>query len=174
MKRLISLILCVFFICITGFCFTSCSETQPKPPVTDFSGEICVNTNDTQINGSFSNNRQGVMTFIVTSPDNISGLKYEYKDEVLTVSFEGITTETVLGNLPSDNFINLLNDCMFNLNNEENTNLSSFDEQSAVYNVKSSENTYSVYTQTDTGIITKIENDAMTAEFFNQKKFKEN
>lgn len=175
MKRLFSLILCVFFICIIVTGFTSCSEaeTQPQLPVTDFGGEICVNTNNTQIKGSFSNNRQGVMTLTVNSPDSIKGMKYEYKDELLTINFEGIITETVLGNLPQDNFVRLLYDCMFNLNNEENIKLSSFDEQSAVYNVKSSENTYKVYTITDTGIIVKIECDAMQAEFSAQEQFKE-
>lgn len=171
MKRLFSLILCVFFILSVCFCMTSCGELQPQLPITDFSGEICVNTNNTQIKGSFSNNRQGVMTLTVTSPDNIKGMKYEYKDELLTIKFEGITTETVLGNLPADNFINLLYDCMFNLNDKEILSLDSFDEQSAIYSVKSSKNTYKVHTVTDTGIITKIECEAMQAEFSNQKQF---
>lgn len=174
MKKLFSLILCVFFLCVIGFSFTSCGEIQPQLPVTDFSSDISINTNNTKIKGSFSNNRQGVMTLTVNSPENINGMKYEYKDELLTIKFEGITTETVLNNLPQENFINLLYDCMFNLNNEENLNLNSFDEQSAVYSVKSDENTYKVYTVTDTGIITKIECDAMQAEFSNQEQFKEN
>ncbi len=174
MKRLFSLILCVFFICTISCFFTSCDEIQPQYPVTDFSGDISINTNNTQIKGSFSNNHQGVMSFTVDSPDSINGMKYEYKNKLLTVNFEGIITEIVLENLPKDNFINLLYDCMFNLNNDESLNLSSFNEQTAVYNVKSDINTYKVYTETDTGIITKIECETLQAEFSAQEKFKKN
>lgn len=165
MKKLLSLNLCVFFILL----LCSCQEPQPHAPAVDFSAEITVAVGGVQISGGFSNTRQGVMTISVTSPDSLSGVKYGYKDGKLELSLDGLVCRTTSVYLPAQSFANRIFDCMTLLKNEESYTYNSRKENNAVF--KAGE--YAVYTDFETGLISKIETEEMTAEFSNQQGYGE-
>lgn len=176
MKKLFSLNLYVFLILSLLLLFTSCEEPKPKEPVTDFSAELKVsvnNVNNMDIGGDFSNTRQGVMSFSIASPEPLKGIKYSYKNNELTMSLDGLECIVTPEYLPESNFVNGIYECMTLLKEENNYTYKIQESNTVLFNVKSEGETYTVYTQNDTGLISKIEADTFTAEFSNQQKFQE-
>ena len=172
MIKLFSLNLCVLFILPFILLMSSCEEPQPKSPVTDFSAELKVKYNNMDICGEFSNTRQGVMTFSATSPETIKGIKYSYKSGELSMSLDGLECIVSPEYLPESNFVNCIYECMTLLKDENNYTYKTRENDNAIFNAKAGKE-YTVYTQKDTGVISKIETELIVAEFSNQKSFQD-
>ncbi len=169
MKKLFMLNLCVFFI----FAFSSCSNNVPKEPVTNFSATMQVQSENINLTGEFSNTYQGVMTFSITSPNTIKGLKYIYMDNKLEVSLENIKCDTTWDYLPKVNYLNMLYNCLYQFSKEENLNPKEINEFENWYSINANDTQYDIYTNTQTGFISKIETENLKINFSSQKQFTE-
>lgn len=174
MKKLFSLHLCVFFVLSFLITLTSCEKPKPKLPITDFSASMSVIVNDMEIQGEFSNTRQGLMSFSVKSPQTIEGMKYNYQNGELTLALDDLSCVTIPEYLPSTNYIKQIHSCMELLNNETKYVFNSAEENINLFTANSQEGEFKIYCNKDTGIIDKIETNDAVAEFSNQKSFQEN
>lgn len=101
MKRLFS------FVLILMLFFTGCNA-QPPVPVLDFKG--CITVDGTEcfdslfdIEAEIHSTLQGAVTITVTTPDELWGLTYNWRDDFEMI-YESLHVKTQKGYLPNDAF----------------------------------------------------------------------
>ena len=71
--------------------FSGCqAESEPTDIVTDFSANFTSSYRDAEYSGSISTNRQGVAYISISSPEELDGISFGYKNGELEMSRESL------------------------------------------------------------------------------------
>ena len=72
---------------------SGCSQSQPEPqpPQWTVEAECCAVMEGVEISGTLSHTLEGISSFTVTAPDEMSGMLVQYRSGTYTVSFQGLT-----------------------------------------------------------------------------------
>ncbi len=82
---------------------TGCRNSVPPTPVREFDGSFSAKIGEAVVEGEISCPGGAAVFLRVTTPDEIKGLCYEFKDE-LSMSFDGIEVRAETDYLPHTNF----------------------------------------------------------------------
>ena len=96
--------LCVFFL-MPVFIFCGCeSGKEKKSLVTDFTADFSSTYRESDVRGSVSTNRQGVISIRITYPETVDGLNISYKDSQMEISRETLICSADEAYLPQRSF----------------------------------------------------------------------
>ncbi len=68
----------------------SCSETEEIKIKPDFTATLTIQNNDITLKGNFSRQLDGTMEYILTQPQNLSGMRYVYSENMFTIYFHNM------------------------------------------------------------------------------------
>ena len=68
----------------------SCSETEEIKIKPDFTATLTIQNNDITLKGNFSRQLDGTMEYILTQPQNLSGMRYVFSENMYTIYFHNM------------------------------------------------------------------------------------
>ncbi len=68
----------------------SCSETEEIKIKPDFTATLTIQNNDITLKGDFSRQIDGTMEYILTQPQNLSGMRYVFSENMFTIYFHNM------------------------------------------------------------------------------------
>lgn len=146
--------------------FSGCqTKNEPADIVTDFSANFKSSYRDAEYSGSISTNRQGVAYISISSPKELDGLSFEYKNGELEMSRESLICSADEAYLPQKSFPSLVKLILDGIS-QGRTNLSSQSDNVCTYNLKTDSGNCVIVTDKDGKIISaEIKNAELKIEF---------
>lgn len=148
----------ILFVSIL-FALSGCqSEGRGKAEnmiVTDFSADFSAEYRETEIKGTITSTRQGVMDIKITSPDALSGLEVTYKNSEMLISLDSLECSADEAYLPESAFVQVMRSVMRGIADGRQT-LSAENDGGKIYSLKASDSTAVLYVDGE-GFITEIE-----------------
>lgn len=169
MKKLFSLVFFVLFLFIPVF--SGCSPQAPPDPVTDFSASAVIQYGDMEIQGELTNTRQGNMTFTVTAPETLQGMKYSYKNGDLTISMNDLNCTAPLAYFPQQGIAQTLFACLQTMNSYDTMAFQKYAAESAVFSGTSAEVSCTFTADISSGLLQTLETDSFTVVFSDVQPF---
>ncbi len=142
----------LIFILSAVFMLFGCVPQNPPVPVLDFSAKICVKGEGESLSAELSSTSQGALFIHVTTPDEIAGLAYSFKDE-MRMSFSGLEVKSTNDYLPSGNFAFVLKNVLDSL--AKGVEFEGFRSTAAVFETETLGMKYEILTD-DEGYIQNI------------------
>ena len=146
--------------------FSGCqSNNEPSDIVTDFSANFKSSYRDAEYSGSISTNRQGVAYISISSPEELDGIKFEYKNGELEMSRENLICSADEAYLPQKSFPSLVKSVLDGIS-QGRASLSSKSDSIYTYNLNTDSGNCVITTDND-GKITgaEIKNAELKIEF---------
>lgn len=129
-----------------------CTPNVPPTPCLEFSANIRAVGESYSLEAQLSSTSQGALFISVTTPDEIAGLSYSFKDE-LSISFSGLKMKSSEKYLPCENFAAAIKSVLEDLS--EKAEFKGFRESFAVFSGISESGEYEALTDKD-GFIKNI------------------
>ena len=127
--------LCVFFL-MPVFIFCGCeSGKEEKSLVTDFTADFSSTYRESDVRGSVSTNRQGVISIRITYPETVDGLNISYKDSQMEISRETLICSADEAYLPQRSFPSQLKLILNGMSDGRATLVSQNDDEN-IYNLQ--------------------------------------
>lgn len=153
---------------------TSCTEKAPKIPelVTGFSGNANVEMGETELQCSISHTEKGISSITISSPEGLKGLSFKNLGGTYAISYNELICETENSFLSDSSFAQAINNVLDKVSEENGAKYQKSEEDNAVFVGESKSGNFTLYANSDTGIIEKIELPEInvTARFSNTKK----
>lgn len=111
------------------------AESKPADIVTDFSANFSSNYRTAEYSGSISTNRQGVAYISISSPDELDGMNFEYKNGELEMSRENLICSADEAYLPQKSFPSLVKSILDGVS-QGRAKLSAQSDSVCTYNLK--------------------------------------
>lgn len=148
------------------FLFGGCQvKNEPADIVTNFSAKFTSDYRDAEYSGNISTNRQGVAYISISSPEELDGLSFEYKNGELEMSRESLICSADEAYLPQKSFPSLVKLILDGIS-QGRTNLSSQSDSVCTYNLKTDSGNCVIVTDKDGKIISaEIKNAELKIEF---------
>lgn len=146
--------------------FSGCqAEGKPADIVTDFSAKFTSSYRDAEYSGSISANRQDVAYIIISSPEELDGISFGYKNGELEMSRENLICSADEAYLPQKSFPSLVKTILDGIS-QGRASLSSKSDSIYTYNLKTDSGNCVITTDRD-GKITgaEIKNAELNIEF---------
>lgn len=146
--------------------FSGCqAESKPADIVTDFSANFNSSYRDAEYSGSISANRQGVAYISISSPEELDGISFGYKNGELEMSRENLICSADEAYLPQKSFPSLVKSILDGIS-QGRASLSSKSDSIYTYNLKNDSGNCVITTDKD-GKITgaEIKNAELNIEF---------
>lgn len=146
--------------------FSGCQpESEPADIVTDFSAKFTSSYRDAEYSGSISTNRQGVAYISISSPEELDGISFGYKNGELEMSRENLICSADEAYLPQKSFPSLVKSVLDGIS-QGRASLSSQSDSIYTYNLKTDNGNCVITTDRD-GKITgaEIKNAELKIEF---------
>ena len=146
--------------------FSGCqAEREPADIITDFSAKFTSNYRDAEYSGSISTNRQGVAYISISSPEELDGISFGYKNGELEMSRENLICSADEAYLPQKSFPSLVKSVLDGIS-QGRASLSSKSDSLCTYNLKTDSGNCVITTDRD-GKITgaEIKNAELKIEF---------
>ena len=146
--------------------FSGCqSKSEPADIVTDFSAKFQSSYRNAEYSGSISTNRQGVAYISISSPDELDGISFEYKNGELEMSRENLICSADEAYLPQKSFPSLVKSILNGIS-QGRAKISSQSDNLFTYNLKTDSGDCVITTNKD-GKITgaEIKNAELKIEF---------
>lgn len=169
MKKLFSLVFFVLFLFIPVI--SGCSPQAPPDPVTDFSASAVMQYGDTEIQGELTSTRQGIMTFSVTAPEVLQGMKYSYKNGELTMSMNDLNCTAPLEYFPQQGFAQILFACLQTMNSYDTMSFQKYESDLAVFTGTGSDVSCTFTADKSSGLLQTLETDSLAVTFSDVEKF---
>lgn len=68
----------------------ACNKTDKIKIKPDFTATLTIQNNDITLKGDFSRQIDGTMEYILTQPQNLSGMRYVYSENMFTIYFHNM------------------------------------------------------------------------------------
>lgn len=146
--------------------FSGCqSNNEPADIVTDFSANFKSSYRDAEYSGSISTNRQGVAYISISSPEELDGISFGYKNGELEMSRENLICSADEAYLPQKSFPSLVKSILDGIS-QGRAKLSTQSDSVCTYNLKTDSGDCVITTDKD-GKITgaEIKNAELNIEF---------
>ena len=146
--------------------FSGCQdESKPADIVTDFSAKFTSSYRDAEYSGSISANRQGVAYISISSPEELDGISFGYKNGELEMSRENLICSADEAYLPQKSFPSLVKTILDGIS-QGRARLSTQRDSIYTYNLKTDSGNCVITTDKD-GKITgaEIKNAELNIEF---------
>lgn len=146
--------------------FSGCqTESEPADIVTDFSAKFTSSYRDVEYSGSISANRQGVVYISISSPEELDGLFFEYKNGELEMSRENLICSADEAYLPQKSFPSLVKSVLDGIS-QGRASLSSKSDSICTYNLNTDSGNCVITTDNDEKITgAEIKNAELKIEF---------
>lgn len=127
------------------FCLAGCTGKTPPTPQLDFTSEISVSLGeDTNfLKGNLVSSSQGTLSLEITTPDEIRGLTYKWRDN-LNVSLQDISVEVDKGYFPKTSVPSALYNVLFHVH--RSGEFQGFDGDIATFTGRSESGDYTLKT----------------------------
>lgn len=156
LRRLIFTAIAAFILIIS---ITSCTEKAPKIPelVTGFSGDASVEMGETKLQCSISHTEKGISSITISSPEGLKGLSFKNFGGTYAISYNELICETENSFLSDSSFAQAINNVLDKASEENGATYQRSEEESAVFVGTSKSGDFTLYANSDTGLIEKIE-----------------
>lgn len=163
-KRVLKVLYVFSFLLI--LLFSGCQvESEPADIVTDFSAKFTSSYRDAEYSGSISTNRQGVAYISISSPEELDGISFGYKNGELEMSRENLICSADEAYLPQKSFPSLVKSVLDGVS-QGRAKIYSQSDSLCTYNLKTDSGNCVITTDRD-GKITgaEIKNAELKIEF---------
>lgn len=147
-------------ICALFFTLAACkigSSVDQNDIITNFTAKMSVNIDDKQYDCDISRTDGNITKIIITSPDTVSGLTYEYRGEGYTISYNDKVAEGDYPYLPDSSFSEILTDILSSVSSGNSLGKSYSVSGSSCFDGECESGDFKVTVSNDTGFIQKIE-----------------
>lgn len=146
--------------------FSGCQdESKPADIVTDFSAKFNSSYRDAEYSGSISANRQGVAYISISSPEELDGISFGYKNGELEMSRENLICSADEAYLPQKSFPSLVKSILDGVS-QGRASLSTQSDSIYTYNLKTNSGNCVITTDRDGKIMgAEIKNAELNIEF---------
>lgn len=156
------------------FSIASCTSKAPKIPdlVTGFSGNVDVEMGETKIKCSISHTEKGISSVTVSSPEGLKGLSFKNLGGTYAISYNELICETKTSFLPDSSFAQAITNVLDKASEENGAVYQKTEEENAVFTGTSASGEFTIYADSETGFIEKLEIPEVNiaAKFDNIKK----
>lgn len=156
------------------FSIASCTSKAPKIPdlVTGFSGNVDVEMGETKIKCSISHTEKGISSVTVSSPEGLKGLSFKNLGGTYAISYNELICETKTSFLPDSSFAQAITNVLDKASEENGAVYQKTEEENAVFTGTSVSGEFTIYADSETGFIEKLEIPEVNivAKFDNIKK----
>lgn len=141
------------------FSIASCTSKAPKIPelVTGFLGNVDVEMGDTKIKCSISHTEKGVSSVTVSSPEGLKGLSFKNLGGSYAISYNELICETKTSFLPDSSFAQAITNVLDKASEENGAVYQNTEDSYAVFTGTSDSGEFTIYADSDTGYIDRIE-----------------
>lgn len=163
-KRVLNTLYVFSFLLI--LLFSGCqSNNEPADIVTDFSANFKSSYRDAEYSGSISTNRQGVAYISISSPEELDGISFGYKNGELEMSRENLICSADEAYLPQKSFPSLVKSILDGIS-QGRAKLSTQSDSVCTYNLKTDNGDCVITTDKDGEIMgAEIKNAELNIEF---------
>ncbi len=127
------------------FMLFGCVPENPPTPQLEFTAEISVSGDNISLAGEISSTKEGAVFISISTPDEISGLSYSFRDEA-SMSFFGLEMKSSESYLPRENFALAIKNLLSDLS--KNVEFKEYQEGLAVFEGTCESGKYSAFTDT--------------------------
>lgn len=167
--------LCVFFL-FSIFVFTGCGSIKNSESCeikTDFSAEFSAEYRNESYTGTISSNRQGVAGINISSPEEVGGINFKYKNGGLEISREDLLCSADEAYLPPKSFPSLVKSILGGIS-QGRAKLSSQNKEYLTYSLRTDSGDCFIKTELDGKIMNAEIKDAEIELDFSNVKLPEN
>lgn len=159
MRRVCKVVFTAVIAIVLIISISSCTERAPKIPelVTGFSGNADVELGETKLKCSVSHTEKGVSSITVSSPESLKGLSFKNLGGTYAISYNELICETENSFLPDSCFAQAITNVLDKASEENGAVYQKSEEDNAIFTGKSKSGAFTIYADSKTGIITKIE-----------------
>lgn len=141
------------------------AESKPADIVTDFSANFKASYRNAEYSGSISTNRQGVAYISISSPEELDGISFGYKNGELEMSRENLICSADEAYLPQKSFPSLVKSILDGIS-QGRARLSNQSDSVCTYNLKTDSGDCVITTDKDGEIMgAEIKNAELKIEF---------
>lgn len=159
MRRILKVMFTAVAAIVLTLSISSCTEKTPKIPelVTRLSGNADIEFGETKLKCSVSHTEKGVSSITISSPENLKGMSFKNLGGKYAISYNELTCETEKSYLPSSCFAQAITNVLDKASEENGAVYQKSEESNAIFTGTSKSGDFTIYAESKTGIIRKIE-----------------